>query len=78
MEKAGAEARRAAVAAMTSVTDRRQLLDIALARAAEGLDPPGRARAGRLATGALRWAGRSDRVLGPFLKRLPESRVCLL
>ncbi|MDE0696537.1 MAG: methyltransferase domain-containing protein [Boseongicola sp.] len=75
MEKAGAEARRAAVAAMTSVTDRRQLLDIALARAAEGLDPPGRARAGRLATGALRWAGRSDRVLGPCLKRLPESRV---
>ena len=75
MTKAGAEARRAAVAAMTSVTDRRQLLGVALARAAKGLDPPARARAGRLAAGALRWAGRSDRMLGPFLKRLPESRV---
>ena len=75
MTKAGAEARRAAVAAMTSVTDRRQLLGVALARAAKGLDPPEEARAGRLATGALRWAGRSDRMLGPFLKRLPEDRV---
>ncbi|MYA88332.1 MAG: methyltransferase domain-containing protein [Boseongicola sp. SB0662_bin_57] len=75
MTKAGAEARRAAVAAMTSVTDRRQLLGVALARAAKALDPPERARAGRLATGALRWAGRSDRMLGPFLKRMPEGRV---
>ncbi len=75
MTKAGAEARRAAVAAMTSVTDRRQLLGVALARTARGLGPPERARAGRLATGALRWAGRSDRMLGPFLKRLPEQWV---
>ena len=75
MEKAGAEARRAAVAAMTSVTDRRQLLGVALAQEARALDPPERARAGRLATGALRWAGRSDRMLGPFLRRLPEDRV---
>ena len=75
MKKAGAEVRRAAVAAMTSVTDRRQLLDVALARATAELDPPERARAGRLATGALRWAGRSDRMLGPFLKRLPEDQV---
>ncbi len=75
MKKAGAEVRRAAVAAMTSVTDRRRLLDVALARATAELDPPERARAGRLATGALRWAGRSDRMLGPFLKRLPEDPV---
>ncbi len=75
MTKAGADARRAAVAAMTSVTDRHQLLGVALALAAKGLDPPERARAGRLATGALRWASRSDRMLGPFLKRLPEGRV---
>ncbi len=75
MKKAGAEVRRAAVAAMTSVTDRRQLLDVALARATAELVPPERARAGRLATGALRWAGRSDRMLGPFLKRLPEDQV---
>ena len=75
MKKAGAEVRRGAVAAMTSVTDRRQLLDVALARATAELDPPERARAGRLATGALRWAGRSDRMLGPFLKRLPEDQV---
>ncbi|MDE0347182.1 MAG: methyltransferase domain-containing protein [Boseongicola sp.] len=75
MKKAGAEVRRAAVAAMTSVTDRRQLLDVALARATAELDPPERARASRLATGALRWAGRSDRMLGPFLKRLPEDQV---
>lgn len=75
MKKAGAEGRRAAVAAMTSVTQRRQLLDVALARAAAELDPPGRARAGRLAAGALRWASRSDRMLGPFLKRLPDDQV---
>ena len=75
MKKAGAEVRRAAVAAMTSVTDRRQLLDVALARATAELDPHERAGAGRLATGALRWAGRSDRMLGPFLKRLPEDHV---
>ncbi len=75
MKKAGDEARRAAVAAMTSVTARRQLLGHALARATTDLAPSERARAGRLATGALRWAGRSDRMLGPFLKRLPEDRV---
>lgn len=41
----------------------------------EGMDPGDRARVGRLSTGALRWAGRSDRLLGPHLRMKPEDPV---
>ncbi|MCV6591462.1 MAG: methyltransferase domain-containing protein [Silicimonas sp.] len=75
MEKAGLEARVAAVRAMTLVTEEGQLLSEALPAVTEGLDPGERARVGRLATGALRWAGRSDRLLGPHLRMKPEDPV---
>ena len=75
MVKAGLEARKAAVRAMTLVTDEGRLLSEALPQVSEGLPPSDRARLGRLATGALRWAGRSDRLLGPHLRLKPEDPV---
>ena len=39
------------------------------------LAPPDRARAQRLAVETMRWAGRTDRVLGPHLKRKPEPHL---
>ena len=41
----------------------------------QGLPPEDRARALRLATEALRWANRSDRLLGPHLRMKPEDTV---
>jgi len=41
----------------------------------QGLAPEDRARALRLATEALRWANRSDRLLGPHLRMKPEDPV---
>ncbi|MDU8943832.1 RsmB/NOP family class I SAM-dependent RNA methyltransferase [Ovoidimarina sediminis] len=41
----------------------------------EPLAPPDRARAQRLATETLRWAGRADRVLGPYLRQKPEPAL---
>ncbi len=75
MAKAGSGARAAAVGAMTAVTEEGRLLSDALAKATSGLEPSDIARAGRLATGALRWAGRSDRLLGPHLRMKPEEQV---
>ena len=75
MAKAGSGARAAAVVAMTAVTEEGRLLSDALAKATSGLEPSDTARAGRLATGALRWAGRSDRLLGPHLRMKPEEQV---
>ncbi len=68
-------ARAAAILAMTDVTDDGVLLSEALPSACTGLSPAEAARAGRLATEALRWANRSDRVLGPHLRMRPEGRV---
>lgn len=68
-------ARNVALEAMTLVTvDRRPLSDC-LASLVAPLDPGERARAQSLVTGALRWASRSDRLLGPHLRRRPEDRV---
>jgi len=75
MAKAGLEARKAAVHAMTAVTSEGRLLSEALPRMTDGMDPGERARVGRLATGALRWAGRADRLLGPHLRMKPEDAV---
>ncbi len=75
MSKAGLEARRAAIAAMTAVTADGRLLGEALPGATDGLAVAEAARAGRLATEALRWADRSDRVLGPHLRMKPEEPV---
>ena len=75
MSKAGLEARSAAVTAMTAVTEEGRPLSEVLAGATDKLDPSEKARAGRLAVNALRWAQRSDRVLGPHLRMKPEDRV---
>ncbi len=75
MAKAGSEARAAAAEAMTAVTEGGRLLSEALPRVTANLEPGDKARAGRLATGALRWAGRSDRLLGPHLRLRPEDPV---
>ena len=75
MAKAGTEARAAAVAAMTLVTEGGRMLGNILPEVTDDLDPADKARAGRLATGALRWAGRSDRLLGPHLRMKPEDQV---
>lgn len=75
MGKPGQDARQAAVNAMTAVTEEGRLLSEALPEFTKDLDPGDRARAGRLATEALRWASRSDRVLGPHLRMKPEDPV---
>ena len=69
------QARVAAVAAMTAVTESGALLSAALPELVRNLAPADRARAGRLAVEALRWASRSDRALSPFLRMKPEDPV---
>ena len=69
------QARMAAVAAMTAVTEEGALLSAALVSLVEKLTPADRARAGRLATESLRWASRSDRALSPYLRMKPEDPV---
>ena len=74
MTDAGLNTRDAAVSLMTAVTEE----GIPLAARTTILDrlpAEGRARAQRLATEALRWAQRSDRLLGPHLRNKPEERV---
>jgi len=64
-------ARAAAIALVAAVTgDGRRLSDL-LPRALDDLPPEGRARAQRLAVETLRWADRSDRLLGPYLRLKP-------
>ncbi len=75
MTQAGLEPRRAAAAMMTAVTEEGSLLSEVLSGAVAALEPSERARAQRLATEALRWAQRSDRLLGPFLRNRPEDSV---
>lgn len=75
MGTVGLEARRAATRLMTAVTGDAQILSIALPKVVADLPPDERARAQRLASEALRWAGRSDRLLSPFLRLKPEDEV---
>ncbi len=75
MSEQGRDTRRAAVRAMTAVTDGGQTLGDALPKETAKLPPAEEARAGRLATEALRWANRSDRLLGPHLRLKPEDPV---
>ncbi len=75
MSDQGRETRAAAVRAMTAVTEGGQTLGDALPRETAKLPGPEAARAGRLATEALRWANRSDRLLGPHLRLKPEDPV---
>lgn len=75
--QAGLEPRRRAVALMTQVTQDHLPLHTPhrMDETLDGLPPEDRARALRLATEALRWASRSDRLLGPHLRMKPEDSV---
>lgn len=75
MSQIGLNARRSAAAMMTAVTEDHNLLNAVLPDIVAGLEPAERARAGRLAAEALRWAQRSDRLLGPHLRNRPEDAV---
>ena len=75
MSDEGRETRKAAVRAMTAVMEHGATLGDALPRETAALPVEEAARAGRLATEALRWANRSDRLLGPHLRMKPEDPV---
>ncbi|MEM9425785.1 MAG: transcription antitermination factor NusB [Pseudomonadota bacterium] len=75
MSDAGRETRAAALRAMTAVTECGATLGDVLPREVVKLPPGEAARAGRLATEALRWANRSDRVLSAHLRLKPEDPV---
>ena len=66
--------RRVAVTLMSGVTGEGRPLNT-MERQLDRLPPAGRAEAHRLATEALRWAARSDRLLGPHLRLKPEEPV---
>lgn len=68
-------ARAAAHALLWQVHEEQRLLLDVLPRVLGPLDPPVRARAQRLALGSLRWADRSDRALGRFLRMKPWPGV---
>ena len=74
-DRPGHAARKAARDLMTSVTEERRLLADLLPGAVAALEPADRARAQRLATEGLRWAQRSDRVLGRYLRNRPPDAV---
>ena len=67
--------RKVALDLMGDVLDEHRLLSEVLARRVGGLSAPDRARAQRLVTTALRVLDRSDRMLGPHLKKRPAPRV---
>jgi len=67
--------RKVAVDLLGDVLDEHRLMSEVLARRVERLAPEDRARAQRLATTALRVLDRSDRMLGPHLKKRPPARV---
>ncbi len=68
-------ARRAALTLLGDVLDRHRLLSEVLPKRLAGLAADDRARAQRLATVALRVLDRSDRMLGPHLKKRPPAPV---
>lgn len=73
MAKPGSEARAAAAKAMTAATKDRVMFRDTFQEIS--LPPSEMARAQRLATGALRFAHRSDQLLGPHLRMKPEDEV---
>ncbi|MCB1338604.1 MAG: RsmB/NOP family class I SAM-dependent RNA methyltransferase [Maritimibacter sp.] len=74
-EATGTAARKAALDLMGEVLDEHRLLAEVLAKRLAPLAPEERARAQRLATLSLRVIDRSDRMLGPHLKKRPPARV---
>lgn len=75
MGEGGLMTRRRAVELMTAVTEGGRLMAEVTGGLLAELSPAERARAQRLATEALRWAQRSDRVLGPYLRNRPEDPI---
>ncbi|MCG6883521.1 MAG: methyltransferase domain-containing protein [Silicimonas sp.] len=75
MSEEGRKTRALAIEAMTAVTEGGATLGEVLPRLTSGLSPAEAARTGRLATEALRFANRADRVLGPHLRLRPEEPV---
>ncbi len=72
-------ARHAALGLIVGVLeDRRTLAEQTGEEMLDGLDPPQRARAQRLATLTLRHMGRADRILRPHLRRRPSSDIMAL
>ena len=74
MSRDGLPPRRAALQLLTGVLSEGRLLS-ELSPGLSRLDPADRARAQRLATDALRWLERLDRVLKPFMERKPAPEV---
>jgi 16S rRNA (cytosine967-C5)-methyltransferase len=73
MPKPGLAARRAALDLVNGVRVRRRALsEMALP---DALPPEERARAARLAAETLRWSGRADRMIGPYLRQRPPEEV---
>ena len=76
MSQTGLPARRSAHHLLMQVTTAGRLMsELVGAGALEGLTPPDRARAQRLATDALRGLDRADRMLKPYLKKAPPPHV---
>ncbi|MEM9710133.1 MAG: RsmB/NOP family class I SAM-dependent RNA methyltransferase [Pseudomonadota bacterium] len=74
-EAPGLGSRKAALDLIDGVTIEGRLLSELTGDVLAPLAAPERARAGRLATETLRWAGRADRVLGPCLRQKPPLPV---
>lgn len=68
------DARQLALEMMTAVTEGKEQL-LGMDQAGSTSDPAIRARGRRLATEALRWSNRADRLTGPFLRNKPEDLV---
>jgi len=75
MDSLGLAPRLAAARLVNAVTIQGHLLSEKLPMALEKLTPEDRARAGRLAHSCLRWMDRSDRILGPHLRKRPPPEV---
>ncbi len=67
--------RKAALDLMGEVTEGKRLLSEVAPKRLARLTPPDRARAQRLVTTALRVMDRSDRALGPHLRKRPPPRI---
>ncbi len=68
-------ARRVTLDLLCAVTEDGRPLSEVLPGAVSALSPADRARSQRLAVESLRWADRSDRLLGPLLRKRPAGRA---
>ena len=77
MEIKASAPRRVALKLLEDVTIDKRLLPEVLSRRLKALSPEDKARAQRLALTTLRVMDRSDRMLGPYLKRRPSDPVMM-